>query len=69
MIQFPGKLCSFSLLRFLVLLLFPLSSVPQTVSPLAETIEGNKVTDKPQEEVMTIADAAILAAHKACDDD
>lgn len=42
------------------------TAVPQTVSPLAETIEGNKVTDKPQEEVMTIADAAILAAHKAC---
>ena len=38
------------------------TAVPQTVSPLAETIEGNKVTDKPQEEVMTIADAAILAA-------
>ena len=37
------------------------TAVPQTVSPLAETIEGNKVTDKPQEEVMTIADAAILA--------
>ena len=44
------------------------TAVPQTVSPLAETIEGNKVTDKPQEEVMTIADAAILAAHKACEE-
>ena len=44
------------------------TAVPQTVSPLAETIEGNKVTDKPQEEVMTIADAAILAARKACEE-
>lgn len=44
------------------------TAVPQTVSPLAETIEENKVTDKPQEEVMTIADAAILAAHKACEE-
>lgn len=44
------------------------TAVPQTVSPLAETIEGNEVTDKPQEEVMTIADAAILAAHKACEE-
>lgn len=31
-------------------------------------IEGNEVTDKPQEEVMTIADAAILAARKACEE-
>ena len=44
------------------------TAVPQTVSPLPETIEGNKVTNKPQEEVMTIADAAILAAHKACEE-
>ena len=44
------------------------TAVPQTVSPLAETIEGNEVTDKPQEEVMTIADAAILAARKACEE-
>lgn len=44
------------------------TAVPQTVSPLAETIEGNKVTDKPKEEVMTIADAAILAARKACEE-
>ena len=44
------------------------TAVPQTVSPLAETIEENKVTDKPQEEVMTIADAAILAACKACEE-
>lgn len=44
------------------------TAVPQTVSPLAETIEGNEVTDKPQEEVMTIADVAILAARKACEE-
>lgn len=44
------------------------TAVSQTVSPLAETIEGNEVTDKPQEEVMTIADAAILAARKACEE-
>lgn len=39
-----------------------------TTPVIEETIEGNEVTDKPQEEVMTIADAAILAARKACEE-
>ncbi len=43
------------------------TTVPQTVSPLVETTEKNEITDTPQEKIMTIADAAILAARETCE--